>query len=150
MFQADLVVRSAALATNPDEPVDLFVAKGRVLGLAPAGSQPAPEGAKVVEAAGLLLLPGLTDAHTHLREPGQEWKETIATGLAAAAKGGFVNVMCMANTDPVNDQGNVTEFMLDKAQRSHPRGPRLFPVGALTVGLDGKALAPMEELKAGL
>ncbi|MFZ5427544.1 MAG: dihydroorotase [Thermodesulfobacteriota bacterium] len=148
MSQADFVVRQACLAESPQEPVDLFIAKGRVLALVPAGTRPVPEGAKVAEAAGLLLMPGLTDAHAHLREPGQEWKETIASGLAAAAKGGFVNVMCMANTDPVNDQASVTEYMLDKASKAHPRGPRLFPVGALTMGLDGKALAPMEELKA--
>ena len=145
---ADLVVRAAALATDPQEPMDLFAAKGRVLALVPAGSRPAPEGAKVVEASGMLLMPGLCDVHVHLREPGQEWKETIATGLAAAAKGGFANVMCMANTDPVNDQASITEAMLDKAAKSHPRGPRLFPVGALTMGLLGQSLAPMEELKA--
>jgi len=147
MSQADLVVRSAALATDPHSPMDLFVSKGRVSALVPAGSRPVPEGAKTVEAEGLILMPGLSDVHVHLREPGQEWKETIATGLAAAAKGGFVNVMCMANTDPVNDQACVTESMLDKAAKAHPRGPRLFPVGALTIGLEGKALAPMEELK---
>lgn len=148
MSQADLVVRGAALAESPQAPVDLFAAKGRILALAPAGTRPVPEGAKVVEAEGMLLLPGLTDVHVHLREPGQEWKETIATGLAAAAKGGFVNVMCMANTDPVNDQASITETMLDKAAKSHPRGPRLFPVGALTLGLEGKSLAPLEELRA--
>ena len=148
MSQADLVVRGAALAVTPDKPVDLFAAKGRILALAPAGSREVPEGAKTVEADGLLLFPGLSDVHVHLREPGQEWKETIDTGLAAAIKGGFVNIMCMANTDPVNDQASVTAAMLEKAQRSHPRGPRLYPVGALTVGLEGKALAPMEELKA--
>jgi len=148
MSQADLVVRSATLADDPQAKVDLFVAKGRVLALVPSGSRPLPEETKVVDATGLLLLPGLSDVHVHLREPGQEWKETIATGLAAAAKGGFVNVMCMANTDPVNDQASITETMLDKAARSHPKGPRLFPVGALTMGLEGKTLAPMEELKA--
>jgi dihydroorotase len=145
---ADLVVRGAAPATGLSEPADLFVAKGRILALASAGSRPVPEGARTVEADGMLLFPGLSDVHVHLREPGQEWKETIATGLAAAIKGGFVNVMCMANTDPVNDQASVTATMLEKALRSHPRGPRLYPVGALTVGLAGKALAPMEELKA--
>ncbi|WP_027192114.1 dihydroorotase [Fundidesulfovibrio putealis] len=148
MSQADLVVRGAALAESPQAPVDLFAAKGRILALVPAGTRPVPEGAKVVEAEGMLLLPGLTDVHVHLREPGQEWKETIATGLSAAAKGGFVNVMCMANTDPVNDQASITETMLDKAAKSHPRGPRLFPVGALTLGLEGKSLAPLEELRA--
>ena len=148
MSQADLVVRGAALADSPQAPVDLFAAKGRILALVPAGTRPVPEGAKVVEAEGMLLLPGLTDVHVHLREPGQEWKETIATGLSAAAKGGFVNVMCMANTDPVNDQAAITETMQDKAAKSHPRGPRLFPVGALTLGLEGKSLAPLEELRA--
>lgn len=148
MSQADLVVRGAALAESPQASVDLFAAKGRILALVPAGTRPVPEGAKVVEADGMLLLPGLTDVHVHLREPGQEWKETIATGLSAAAKGGFVNVMCMANTDPVNDQASITETMLDKAAKSHPRGPRLFPVGALTLGLEGKSLAPLEELRA--
>ena len=148
MSQADLVVRGAALADSPQAPVDLFAAKGRILALVPAGTRPVPEGAKVVEAEGMLLMPGLTDVHVHLREPGQEWKETIATGLSAAAKGGFVNVMCMANTDPVNDQAAITETMQDKAAKSHPRGPRLFPVGALTLGLEGKSLAPLEELRA--
>ncbi len=147
MSQADLAVTGAALAQNPQEPVDLLVAKGRVLSVRPAGSAPLPEGVKTVDGQGMLLLPGLTDVHVHLREPGQEWKETIATGLTAAARGGFVNVMCMANTDPVNDQASVTETMLDKAAKSHPRGPRLYPVGALTLGLEGKALAPLEELK---
>jgi len=150
--QADLVVRGAALPTEPGKPMDLFVAKGKIVALTPAAARSSraamAEGTKHIEAKGLLLMPGATDAHVHLREPGQEWKETIATGLSAAAKGGFVNVMCMANTDPVNDQANVTAAMLEKAQISHPRGPRLFPVGALTVGLKGRELAPMEELKS--
>ncbi|GAB6038057.1 dihydroorotase [Fundidesulfovibrio butyratiphilus] len=146
MSQVDMVIRAATPAERPEDQVDLFLAKGRVVGLEPAGSQPAPEGAKVADASGLVLLPGLTDAHAHLREPGQEWKETIATGLAAAAKGGFANVMCMANTSPVNDNASVTEFMLDRATLSHPRGPRLFPIGALTMGLEGTSLAPMAEL----
>ena len=153
-IQADLVVAGAALPTNPNEPVDLYVAKGHIVALLPAGaphSSPAPppvaQGGRVISGKGQLLFPGLTDVHTHLREPGQEWKETIATGLAAAAKGGFVNVMCMANTDPINDQASVTATMLEKAVAARPLGPRLFPIGALTMGLEGRALAPMEELK---
>ncbi len=157
MPPAELVVRGAVLPFGvkgpdgldvPKGPVDLYVAKGKVVEVAVAGSHGLPDGAKVVEAQGLTLLPGMTDAHTHLREPGQEWKETIATGLAAAAKGGFANVLCMANTDPVNDCASVTETMLAKAAKAHPRGPRLYPVGALTVGLEGAALAPLEELKS--
>ena len=108
--------------------------------------------AKEVDARGLLLLPSLTDVHTHLREPGQEYKEDIASGLAAAAAGGFSNIMCMANTRPVNDNASVTEFMLEQARKAWPpalgAGPRLFPVGALTKGLKGQELASMADLAA--
>jgi dihydroorotase len=94
----------------------------------------------------LLLLPGLIDCHTHLREPGQEHKEDIASGLAAAASGGFSHILCMANTSPVNDSAAVTSMMLETAARKHPDGPALHPVGALSLGLAGRELAPMHEL----
>ena len=130
--------------------VDVLVAKGRIVALAPAGSLDV-KAAKEIDAKGLLLLPSLTDVHTHLREPGQEYKEDIASGLRAAAFGGFSNLMCMANTRPVNDNASVTEFMLDQARKSWPpavgAGPRLFPIGALTKGLKGQELAPLSELK---
>ena len=84
--------------------------------------------------------------YVHLREPGFEYKEDIASGLSAAAHGGFGAVMCMANTKPVNDAASVTRYMLERAKAAHPHGPRLYPVGALTLGLDGKELAPMGEL----
>ncbi|MBF0481964.1 MAG: dihydroorotase [Desulfovibrionaceae bacterium] len=146
MAAPDLVIRGARLAGSGAPAVDLYLAHGRVLGLEthdPGRAHDAP----AVEAGGLLLLPGLTDCHVHLREPGQEWKEDVATGLAAAAHGGFANVMCMANTKPVNDDASVTALMLDKARLSWPRGPRLFPVGALTVKLKGEALAAFAELR---
>ena len=127
--------------------VDVLVAKGRIVGLSPAGSLNM-QAAREVDARGLLLLPSLTDVHTHLREPGQEYKEDIASGLAAAAHGGFSNLMCMANTRPVNDTASVTEFMLEQARKSWPGGPRLFPIGALTKGLKGQELAPMADLAA--
>jgi dihydroorotase len=142
---ADLMIKNAM---HRGEAVDLFVAGGEVLELAPAGKHAAPEGAEVVEAGGLTLLPGLTDAHVHLREPGFEYKEDIASGLGAAAHGGFANIMCMANTKPVNDNATVTELMLERAELSWPSGPRLYPIGALTKGLEGKELAPMAELAA--
>ncbi len=126
--------------------VDIFVAKGLIEAVHPAGKHRPPEGAKVVDAAGLLLLPSLSDVHTHLREPGFEYKEDIASGLAAAAHGGFGNILCMANTLPVNDNATVTELMLEKAGEAWPGGPRLFPIGALTQKLEGKLLAPMAEL----
>lgn len=115
----------------------------------PEGLAPAEiAGLPVEEANGLKIMPSLIDAHTHLREPGQEYKETIASGLKAAAHGGFGAVMAMANTKPVNDNATVTRFMLEQARLHFPHGPRLYPIGALTIGLDGKELSPMGELGA--
>jgi len=131
--------------------VDVLVAKGRIVSVVPAGSLDV-RAAREVDARGLLLLPSLTDAHTHLREPGQEYKEDIASGLSAAAHSGFSNIMCMANTRPVNDNASVTEFMLEQARKSWPPavgvGPRLYPIGALTKGLKGQELASMADLTA--
>ncbi|MBU1228358.1 MAG: dihydroorotase [Proteobacteria bacterium] len=151
----DLAVRSAlwlgSLKGRRDEQpkgqlVDVLVAKGRIVALVPAGSLEV-RAAREVDARGFLLLPSLTDVHVHLREPGQEYKEDIASGLRAAAFGGFGNIMCMANTRPVNDTASVTEFMLEQARASWPGGPRLFPIGALTKGLQGQELAPLSELR---
>ncbi|MEG1610335.1 MAG: dihydroorotase [Bilophila sp.] len=126
--------------------VDLLVTDGVIAALHPAGTQPAPAEAQVVDATGRLLFPSFIDAHTHLREPGQEWKETVASGLAAAAHGGFGAVMCMANTDPVNDDAAVTAQILEAGRRAWPHGPRVYPIGAATVGLKGEELACMHEL----
>lgn len=144
MAKPDLAVRNARIPGREGRS-DLLVKKGLVLDVTAHDPAASFGGAKILEADGLLLLPGMTDAHVHLREPGFEWKETIATGLAAAVSGGFSNVMCMANTRPVNDEGAVTEFMLSKALQCGA-GARLFPIGALTRGLAGKELAPMAEL----
>ncbi len=137
-------------ARRPDDPVgkhhDLVVEDGRVVKLAPAGEVNIPDDAGLFDAQGRLLLAGLTDAHTHLREPGFEYKEDIRSGLTAAAHGGFTNIMCMANTDPVNDTPAVTRYMLEKAAGAMPRGPRLHPIGALTTALKGDELAPLGEL----
>ncbi|MEF2146577.1 MAG: dihydroorotase [Desulfovibrionaceae bacterium] len=142
MSAPDLIVKNAR---HQGRNVDLLVKDGAILELLPAGKAPG-KAAEIVDAGGLTLLPSLTDVHVHLREPGFEWKEDIASGLGAAAHGGFANIMCMANTDPVNDKANVTDLMLEKAQEAWPHGPRLFPIGALTRGLLGKELAPMGEL----
>lgn len=125
---------------------DVLVEEGRIKAIGKTGTLAAPLGTSTVEANGQLLFPGFIDAHVHLREPGFEWKEDIASGLAAAANGGFSGVMCMGNTRPYNDKAAVTRLILDKAASSHPHGPRLYPIGALTVGLDGTELAPMREL----
>jgi dihydroorotase len=122
-----------------------LVADGKIVELADAGTVDA-SGVEVADGGGLVLLPSLVDAHVHLREPGQEYKEDIASGLAAAAGGGFGQVMAMANTNPVNDNASVTRFMLQKASQAFPHGPWVRPVGALTVGLQGKELAAAGEL----
>lgn len=146
---APATAKKAKQAARPakGQLVDVFVAKGKIVALAPAGSLDL-RAATELEAGGRVLLPSLTDVHVHLREPGQEYKEDIASGLGAAAHGGFSNLMCMANTRPVNDTASVTEFMLDQARKGWPNGPRLFPIGALTKGLKGQELAPMAELAA--
>jgi dihydroorotase len=103
----------------------------------------------VGDARGLLVLPGLVDMHVHLREPGYEYKETIATGSAAALAGGFTSVACMANTNPVNDNAAVTQYILDRAKIVG--GVRVHPIGALSVGLAGERLAEIGEMhRAGI
>ncbi len=138
------IIRAARLG---DDLVDLTVAEGRIAAIAPAGTLAAAE-ARTLEAHGARVLPSLIDAHAHLREPGFEYKEDIASGLAAALAGGFGQVMAMANTNPVNDSAAVTAFMLERARASHPSGPFLRPIGALTKGLAGTELAPAGELAA--
>lgn len=128
-------------------PVDLLVDRGRVAAMTPAGHCPPPESCERMDAGGLILMPSLIDVHVHLREPGFEHKETIATGLDAAAHGGFGTVLCMANTRPVNDNAAVTRLMLERAREAHPHGPRLHPFAAATVGLAGEELAPLAEMK---
>ena len=126
--------------------VDLLVQDGRVAGLGPAGGVQAPKDTEIFDAKQSLLFPSFIDAHAHLREPGFEYKEDIASGLLAAAHGGFGAVMCMANTHPVNDNAGIAKFMLEKAVRLFPHGPRLYPVGAASIGLEGKEMAPLGEL----
>lgn len=128
-------------------PVDLLVDGDTIMTMTPAGHHAAPEGCEIFDACGLVLMPSLIDAHVHLREPGYEYKEDVASGLEAAMRGGFGAVMCMANTKPVNDTASVTRHMLDRARQSHPYGPRLFPIAAATIGLKGEMMAPLAELK---
>jgi dihydroorotase len=96
--------------------------------------------------SGLVLCPGLIDMHVHLREPGQEHKETIKTGTAAAVAGGFTAVACMPNTDPVNDNAGVTEYVLKKAAEASMA--RVYPIGAVSRGQKGEQLADIAELKS--
>lgn len=98
----------------------------------------------ILDAKGLLVVPGFVDLHVHLREPGFEYKETIATGTASAVAGGFTSVCCMPNTNPVNDNQSVTEFILSKAALA--KKANVFPIGAITKGSEGQELAEIGEL----
>jgi len=123
---------------------DLLIEDGRVSGLLERGRE-VPGGAEIFDATGLIVAPGFIDLHTHLREPGQEYKETIATGASAAVAGGWTTICAMPNTDPVNDNPAVTRFIIEQAERAQLAN--VFPIGALTKGSDGKELAEMGEMK---
>jgi dihydroorotase len=155
----DILIRGGRVidpAQGIDRHLDVWIADGKIMALepdiraplqrTPDDSCPAP---RIIEAQGCVVAPGFLDMHVHLREPGFEYKETIATGLAAAAAGGFTAVAAMANTKPVNDTPAVTEFMLRRA--AVVGGTRLFPIGAVSVGLAGEELAEIGGMhKAGI
>src|SRR3954469_25357568 len=108
---------------------------------------PIANGVAVVDVpSGLIVCPGLIDMHVHLREPGQEHKETVASGTAAAVAGGFTAVACMPNTAPVNDNAGVTTYILQKAAAANLA--RVYPIGAVSRGQNGEQLADLAELKA--
>lgn len=128
-----------------DETLDLLVVDGRIKAMGPSL---AADGGRVIEATRLVIVPGLIDMHVHLRQPGFEEKETIASGGRAAARGGFTTVCPMPNTNPVNDCPAVTEAILAEARRSSP--VNVLPVAAVTVGSRGEELTDMAGLlKAG-
>ena len=124
---------------------DILLKDGRVAEIAAPGKLKQANGAQVLDAKGLVVAPGLVDIHVHLREPGQGYKETIATGTAAAAAGGFTSVAAMPNTIPVNDSAEITRWM-----QAPERGAaiRVFPIGAATRGSKGEALNDFAALKS--
>ncbi len=132
-------------ANQVDGIQDVLIADGRIVRVGPALK--APEGTAVLDVAGKVVCPGFIDIHVHLREPGLEYKETIASGTRAAAAGGFTAVACMANTEPVNDNRAVTDYILAKARVEG--AVRVYPIGAVTRGLKGETLAEMGELAEG-
>ncbi|MBI3430468.1 MAG: dihydroorotase, partial [Actinobacteria bacterium] len=123
------------------EKADLYIAGGLIAEVGSTITNPAASSAQRVDIAGCIVLPGFVDLHTHLREPGREESETIATGTRAAAKGGFTAVSAMANTFPVADTAGVVEQVYRLGQASGYCD--VFPVGAVTQGLAGKALAEL-------
>jgi dihydroorotase len=140
-------VRAVDPAGPLDAEVDVVVERGRITRVGRGASEgfAGSERVVVVEEDGAWLLPGFVDMHAHLREPGAEGKEDIASGLRAAAAGGFVDVCCMPNTRPVNDSRVVTEMLVAKARALST--VRLHPIGAITVGQKGEQLTEMADLK---
>ncbi len=134
-------VRGARCEVRGAEPPEARKGKGSK---ATKNAESAINADRVMDATGLVVCPGLIDMHVHLRQPGREDKETIATGTLAAARGGFTAICCMPNTDPVNDTRSVTEFILDTAKREG--AVQVYPVGAITKGLKGEELAEIGEL----
>ena len=138
-----------ALVVDPaqglEAPRDLLIEKGKIAAIEPPGTIPG-EGRRVIEAQGLVLTPGLIDMHVHLREPGEEYKETIETGTRAAVQGGFTAVACMPNTQPVNDNASLTRFILDQARAANLA--RVHPVAAISMGSLGEQLSEYGDQKA--
>jgi dihydroorotase len=132
-------------ARNIDLQADVLVADGKIVGIESGLAGGVGPGVRVVDVRDRWVVPGLIDIHTHLREPGQEYKEDIASGTLAAAAGGFTTICCMPNTSPANDNRAVTELIVRRAQQVGR--VRVLPIGAITLGLRGEALAEMGELK---
>ncbi len=143
-----LVIRNGQLvdpAAGVDAAKDILLKDGKVAEIAAPGKLKQANGAETIDATGLVVAPGLVDIHVHLREPGQGYKETIATGTAAAAAGGFTSVAAMPNTIPVNDSAEITRWM-----QAPERGAavRVFPIAAATRGSKGETINDFAALKS--
>jgi dihydroorotase len=141
LIQGGLVVDPAQ---ELEAPRDVLIEDGRIAALGPPGGIPA-DGRQVIAANGLVVTPGLIDMHVHLREPGEEYKETILTGTRAAVRGGFTAVAAMPNTNPVNDNAAVTRFILEAAKTAGLA--RVYPVGAISMGSLGQTLSEYGDQK---
>lgn len=129
-------------SVDHDAVADVLVQDGLVSAV--GRDLPADE-CEVVDAAGRWVAPGFVDLHVHLREPGHEYKEDLASGGRAAIAGGFTSLACMANTDPVNDDPSVTQYILDRAAKESPA--RIYPIAAATRGLEGEVMTEMAALR---
>jgi len=132
-------------ASGTQERRDVLVREGKIIAVSELIAEEALAGAKVIEAANHLVLPGLIDMHVHLREPGYEYRETVESGTRAAVAGGFTAMACMANTKPVNDSAAVTEYILERAQAAGLA--RVYPIGAVSKELKGEELAEIGEMR---
>ena len=126
-----------------DDTLDVVVENGLIMEVGKGLSTPA--GVEVIDAGGMLVVPGLIDMHVHLRDPGLEYKEDIISGTRAAANGGFTSVCCMPNTKPVIDNKAIVSYIFNKARTEG--FCNVFPIGAITYGLQGDSMAEMGELK---
>jgi len=141
-----------------DAVTDIFIEDGRISALKEPESKPSGDNMsdnipgdekqtdRIIDATGCIVVPGLIDMHVHLREPGEEYKETIETGIKAAAAGGFTSICCMPNTNPVNDNRQVTEYIIRTAAQF--QSVKVHPVAGISKGLKGQELSEYGELKA--
>lgn len=129
-------------ASGRDGRFDVLIEDGRITRIEP---EIRTRGAETIDVEGLVVCPGFIDMHVHLREPGQEWKETVATGCRAAASGGFTGVACMPNTVPPNDSRSVTEFIVEQSKRHGT--VNVWPIGCVTKGQQGIELAEMDDMR---
>jgi dihydroorotase len=135
-------------ASDRDGEFDLLIENGVVAAIEKPGVLKDKADANRLDATGSWVIPGCVDLHVHLREPGEEWKETVQTGAEAAVLGGYTSICCMPNTKPANDSAEVTRFILEKARAA--QAARVLPIGAISMERKGKQLAPYSELaKAG-
>jgi len=133
---------------NIDTVTDILIKNGKISVMKKDISLPKTDSGdnlKIFDLKGKIVTPGLIDMHTHLREPGFEYKETIRTGSEAAVAGGFTSIACMANTDPVNDNRSVTEYILKQAHLAAMAN--VYPIAAISKGQDGKVLSEFGDLK---
>jgi len=132
-------------STGEDQVRNLLVKDGKIVGRFTDNQIPDVDNVEILDISGKLVVPGLIDIHTHLREPGYEYKETIASGSDAAAAGGFTSIACMPNTNPVNDSRSTTEFIIKKACESGM--VNVYPIAAISVKSEGVSLSEFWDLK---
>ena len=145
--ESSILVLAGGWVLDPgrwDGEADVWIRNG-VIDAVVSPDVPPPQAAECLDVTGLLVLPGLVDLHVHLREPGFEYKETIATGTAAAVAGGFTSVCCMPNTKPVNDESPVTQLI--KMKSGEAGRAIVYPIGAITKGSAGRELTDFQALK---